>query len=102
MHDPDRVEAATEARELGRKRRRREGTLVAAFDFEGLDSVPKLRRLLEIAGFDLLGLENSSARCRTLVSVVLAASKLLEVGQLEERLKELENALGPRLVRKRR
>ncbi len=102
MHDPDRVEAAAEARELGRRRRRKEGTLVAAFEFEGLDSVPKLRRLLEIAGFDLLGLENTIARCRTLVSVVLAAGKLLEVGQLEERIKALEDALGPRPVRKRR
>ncbi len=102
MHDPDRLEAAAEARELGGKRRRREGTVAAAYDFEGLDNVAKLRRLLEIAGLDVLGLENSIARARALISVVVAAAKLLEVGEHEERLAALEGALGPRLARKRR
>jgi hypothetical protein len=97
MHDPDRVEAAAEARELGGKRRRREGTIAGAFDFEGLDDVPKLRRLLEIIGVDLLGLENSIARARAIISLVQAAAKLLEVGEHEERLEAIEAVVGPRL-----
>jgi hypothetical protein len=93
MHDPDRFEAAAEARELGGKRRRREGTIAGAFNFEGLDNVPRLRRLLEIVGVDLLGLENSIARGRAIISLVQAAAKLLEVGEMEERLGALEETV---------
>ena len=46
-------------------------------------------RLLEIAAFDTLALENSLARSRTLVAVVVAGSHLLEVGELEARLTAL-------------
>jgi hypothetical protein len=58
-----------------------------------------LRRLLEVALLDTLGLENSVARNRALMSGVLAGAKLLEVGDQEERLASVEAALGPRLVK---
>ncbi len=90
MHDPEHAQEAAEARELGGRRRKRESTISAAFDFEGLDNVPKLRRLLEIVGVDLLGLENSIPRGRAIISLVQAAAKLLEVGEYEERLGALE------------
>jgi hypothetical protein len=98
-HHPDYAEEAERARQLGGQRRRREKITEGAYDLEGLNSVPALRRLLEVALLDTLGLENSVARNRTLVSGVLAAAKLLEVGELEERVEALEAALGPRVVR---
>jgi hypothetical protein len=99
-HDPEHEADAAEARRLGGLRRRREGTLQGAYDLEGLDSVPALRRLLEVAVMDTLGLENSVVRNRTIISGVLAAAKLLEVGEQEERLAAIEAALGPRLVKR--
>ena len=96
-HHPDHQEEATEARRLGGLRRRREKTLEGAYDVAGLDTVAGIRRVLEIAVLDALGLENSIARTRALVSVTLAAARLLEVGELEDRLQAVEAALGPRL-----
>jgi hypothetical protein len=70
-----------------------------AYELESLDTVPGIRRLLEIALLDTVGLENSVARNRTVIAGVLAAAKLLEVGEQEERLAAIEAALGPRVVR---
>jgi hypothetical protein len=82
-HDPERVEEATEARRLGGIRRRKEGTIAVAYDLPGLDTVEGIRRLLDITSVDALGLENGVARLRILVAVVGAATRLLEVGDLE-------------------
>ena len=60
-----------------------------------------LRRVLEIAAVDALSLENSVARSRVLIAVVQAGARLLEVGELEERLDSLEAAVGPRLAGRR-
>ncbi len=90
FHDPDYSEAIKEGRRLGGLRRRREGTLAAAYDFDGLAAVRDLRRLLEIVTIDTLNLDNSVARSRTLIAAVLAGAKLLEVGELESRLELLE------------
>ena len=97
-HDPERAADAAEARRLGGAWRRKEGTIAVAYDLPGLDSVAGIRRVLEIATFDLFGLENSIARARTLISAATAAMKLLETGELEARLAVLELAswLGPR------
>jgi hypothetical protein len=67
--------------------------VAGAYEFEGLTSIEDVRRLLEVAAVDTLSLENSIARSRTLVSVALAATKLLEVGELEDRLEQLEAAI---------
>ena len=98
-HSPDHQEEATEARRLGGQRRRRERVVSGVYDFEGLDSVPKIRRLVEIAALDTLGLENSVNRARTLVSLATVAARLLEVGELETRVDALEAATGPRLLK---
>ncbi len=66
-HSPDREDEAAEARRLGGLRRRREKIVAGAYDFEGLDSVQSIRRLVEIAAIDLLGLEISIVRSRTWV-----------------------------------
>lgn len=87
-----------EAGRLGGLRRRKERAVSAAYDLEGLGTVAEIRRLLEIAMTDTLGLENSVARSRTLAYLAQVATKLLEVGDFQERLKALEAAVGPRLV----
>ena len=97
-HHPDYAEEAEQARKLGGQRRRREKITEGAYELDGLDSIPALRRVLEIALLDALGLENSISRSRALISGVLAGAKLLEVGEMEERMQAVEAALGPRVV----
>ena len=89
-HHPDHTKEAGEARRLGGLRRRKEKITQGAYDFEGLRSVNQIRRLLEIAAMDALALENSIARSRTLAYLAQVAAKLLEVGEIEERLNVLE------------
>ncbi len=87
-----------EARRLGGLRRRREVAVAGAYEFDGLETVVGLRRLLVIAALDTLGLENSIARARTLIYLVGVAGKLLETGEMEERLAYLENAFQDQKV----
>ena len=96
FHSPDHAKEAAEARRLGGLRRRKEKTVAGAYDIDGLNDVPKIRRLLEIAVFDTLALENSVARSRTLAYLAQIALKALEVGELETRLEALEATMGPR------
>ncbi len=96
MHSPEHAEEMAEARRLGGLRRRREVAVAGAYDFAGLGSVEDIRRLLEVAALDLLGLENSIARARTLAYLAGVAAKLLQVGELEERLAYLEAAVQGR------
>ena len=98
-HSPEHAEEVAEARRLGGLRRRRERAVSGAYEFEGLNTVQEVRRLLEIAVLDTLSLENSVARSRTLAYLAQVALKALEVGEMEERLEALEVALGPRLQR---
>jgi aromatic ring-opening dioxygenase catalytic subunit (LigB family) len=55
--------------------------------------VADIRRLLEVAVFDTLGLENSIARSRTLAYLAMTAIKLLDAGEFEHRLEALEGAV---------
>ena len=97
-HSPAHQADAQEARRLGGLRRRREATLAGAYEFDGLATVGDIRRLLEIATTDTLELENSVARSRTLAYLAQTAARLLEAGELEERLAALETALRPRAL----
>ena len=97
MHSPEHAEEMAEARRLGGLRRRREEAVSGASGFEGLGSVEDIRRLLEIAALDTLGLENSVARSRTLAYLAQVALKALEVGELAERIDALERLVAPRL-----
>ena len=101
FHDPETQQEASEARRLGGLRRRREGTVAGAYDFQGLGSVLEIRRILEIAVSDTLGLENSVARNRTLGSLAQSALRALEVGELEARLEALEATVRPRIEERR-
>ena len=98
-HDPAHADEVAEWRRLGGLRRRRESTVHAAFDFEGLATIPQIRRLVEVAAVDVLGQENSIARARTLAYLAQVAAGLIEKGEMEERLAAIEAALGPRIVK---
>ncbi len=90
LHDPAHAAEAAEARRLGGVRRRREGTIRSAFDLGPLDTPAGIRRVLEIATTDSLGLDNGIARSRTLIAAASAAARLLEVSDLDARLRALE------------
>jgi hypothetical protein len=96
FHSPEREDEAAEARRLGGLRRKRERTVVGAYDLEGLASVPALRRLLEVVAIDTLSLDNGIARSRTLIALVATAAKLIELGEVEDRLTRLEAAVSER------
>lgn len=93
FHHPERREDVQEIRRLGGLRRRKEHTVAGAFDFCELETVEGIRRLLVIAALDTLGLENSATRSRTLVAIAQAALRALQVGELEERVQFLEQAV---------
>ena len=90
MHDPSRARERAEARRLGGLRRKREKATAEIFDWAGLTGVSDVRRLLEVAVIDTLGLDNSPARSRVLASLAKASLKAMEVGELEERVAALE------------
>ncbi len=96
-HSPEHAEEVAEAGRLGGLRRRKEKAVSGAYDIEGLETVGQIRRLIEIAVLDTLGLENSIARSRTIAYLAHVALKVLEVGEFQERLQALEAAIGPRL-----
>ena len=91
-HSPEHAKDVVEAGRLGGLRRRREKAVSGAYDFDGLESIKDIRRVLEIAILDTLGLENSIARARALIAGALAAAKLVEVGELEDRVQRLEES----------
>jgi len=89
-HSPEHAEEAAAARRLGGLRRRKERAVAGAYDFEGIETVGQVRRLIEVAVLDTLALENSVARSRTLAYLAQVSVNLLEKGELEERLRALE------------
>jgi hypothetical protein len=101
-HSPEHADEAARARTLGRQRRRRESTLAGAYEVGPLDTVGGIRRVLEIVTFDGLGMEISIPRGRLLIAATQALTKLLEVGELADRVEALEATLKPRLAKGRR
>ena len=82
-HSPDTSDDAREASRLGGLRRKREKTIAGAYDVAGLGDVASVRRVLEIAVLDVLGLDNSIARSKVLIGAVVTATKLLEAEREE-------------------
>jgi hypothetical protein len=93
VHSPEHVKEVQEARKLGGIRRRRESTLSKAYQFESLTSVAGIRRIVELAVYDTLVMENSIARSRTLAYLAQVALHTLEMGDLEERIAALEELI---------
>ena len=98
MNSPEHAQEVQEARKLGGLRRRREATLTGAYDFEGLDTVAGIRRLIQVAAIDTLGMENGISRNRLLAYLAQVAFKGLEVGDMEERIMALEQAVHGRQI----
>ncbi len=55
-----------------------------------------LRRLLHITAIDGVDLDDSVARCRVLVAIVAAGAKLLEIGELADRVEAIEAVMKTR------
>lgn len=91
-HCPDTVEEAAEARRLGGFHRRKRKSVSAIYDFHGLRTVADIQAFLETLVVETLTIENSINRNRTLTSIATAAAKLLEVGELADRIEALEAA----------
>ena len=90
VHSPERAKDVQEARRLGGLRRKRESTISGAYQFESLDSVDGIRRIVLIAVLDALSMENSMSRARTLAYLAQVALRMLEVGDIESRVEALE------------
>ena len=76
-------------RRLGGGRGAKEVTVAAAYDFEGLDTVEAIRRLLQIGAIDTLALDNSVNRNRALAYLAQSAMKLLAGGEHAELLQAI-------------
>ena len=90
VHSPERAKEVQEARRLGGLRRKRESTIASAYQFESLDSVDGIRRIVLIALLDALSMEKSMSRARTLAYLAQVALRMLEVGDIEARVEALE------------
>ena len=95
-HEPDSSDAAQEARRVGGHHRRKAKSVATIYDFSGLRTVESAQRLLETAAIETLALENSIARNRALISAAAGAGKLIEAGDLSDRLSAVEAAVGPK------
>ena len=95
-HSPETAEEAAEARRMGGLHRRKKKTVGAIYGFHGLRSVEDNQALLETAAVETLALENSIARNRALAGFAAVGAKLIEIGDLEERLRALEAAQAQR------
>ena len=97
LHHPDHKQEAANARRLGGLRRRREKTIEGAYDLpDGLRSADAIRRVVEAVTFDLLGMESTIARANAILRAAGVAARLLETGELERRIADLEAALAAR------
>ena len=99
IHDPAKAPDRAEARRRGGLNRRTPRTVIASLGGGitpplTLDDMASIQAGLNAVWRDTLGQENSGSRSRTLVAVLLAAVKCLEVGEYEERIKALEQAVN--------
>jgi hypothetical protein len=89
-HDPRHAEEAAAARTAGGQVKRNEGRLRLIYDLVGVETVPDIRRWIELALFETLRLDNGVVRNRVILSGAQVAAKLLETGELAERVDALE------------
>lgn len=95
-HDPAYATDAADAQRLGGINRRNESIVFGVHDIETLDSVAAIRRVLEIALSDSLGLARSPIRARVLIALANAAANLLQTAELEQGLRTVKDALSGR------
>jgi hypothetical protein len=97
-HHPEREAERVAARERGGRRNRVAGTVLTLAENESalpleLGDMKAVQAALNLIWRDTLRQENSGQRSRTLVAVALAAMRALEVGEYEERIRALEQAV---------
>ena len=92
FHSPETAEEAAEARRLGGLHRRKKKSVAAIYGFAGLRTISDSQTLLETAAIETLAIENSINRNRTLATFVATAAKLIELGDLADRVAALEAA----------
>jgi hypothetical protein len=91
-HAPETAEEAAEARRLGGLHRRKKKSVAAVYGFGGLRTIGDNQALLETAAIETLAIENSISRNRALASMAATGGKLIELGDLAERVAALEAA----------
>lgn len=89
-HAPETADEAAEARRLGGLHRRKKKSVAAIYGFGGLRTIIDIQALLETAAIETLAIENSIARNRALAGMAATAAKLIELGDLAERVAALE------------
>ena len=95
-HDPRYEKEAAEARRAGGANHRREQMLQGIYGVEGLETVSQIRRLYDLAVTATLSVEKAADRARLLLAAGKAALDLLQVGEMEGRVQEIEKVLGQR------
>lgn len=98
MHSPEHAKEVQEGRRIGGLHRKREATLIAAYDLQPLNTVEGVQRLIEVIAMDTVGMENGIARNRLLVSLVMAALYAMKTSDIEQRLIALEQTVNPNNV----
>jgi hypothetical protein len=93
-HAPETAEEAAEARRLGGLHRRKKKTVASIYGVGGLRTIDDLQGLLETAAIETMALENSISRNRAIAGMVATGAKLIETGELEDRIAALELATG--------
>ncbi len=91
-HAPETAEEAAEARRLGGLHRRKKKSVATVYGFGGLRTIADNQALLETAAIETLAIENSISRNRALASMAATGGKLIELGDLAERVAALEAA----------
>lgn len=91
VHAPNLARKRAVARKRGGLNRRRPKT-PAPRSLE-LRDIRSVQLLLETAARDALCLDNGVSRCRVLAYIATVAARMLEVGELEQRLSALEEQL---------
>jgi hypothetical protein len=92
FHSPETVEEAADARRLGGLHRRKRKSVSAVYGFNGLRTIADNQALLETAVIETLAIENSISRNRALAGMAATGAKLIELGDLAERVAALEAA----------
>lgn len=77
---------------MGGLHRRKKKSVAAIYGFGGLRTIIDIQTLLETAAIETLVIENSIARNRALAGMAATAAKLIELGDLAERVATLEAA----------
>src|SRR5215212_8456540 len=99
-HNPNNARERAEARKRGGSRRRTPGTLLDEPESQAdlprtLGDMLAVRSGIDLVWRDTLRQENSGSRSRTLMAVLMAAMKALEVGEYEARIHSVPRPAGP-------